>query len=239
MCINPDNVNAIKIQEWRDRNPDKQITTSVLREVLDVNTLMGIDLTDADLSGADLSDVSLYESTLIGVNLTNTDLARTELIYANLTHANMSGTDLYRADLSYANLTYADLSYANLTHADLSYANLTDTDLYGANLRGTNLYGANLLRTEGGVAQISSVCPYPVYLQPTPDGWYTRVGCWYATLDTLHAIATSDDDEDWLEVTGIERARGRPLLQAILGVFDAQMANHPGLIKFLHDRWKR
>ena len=72
-------------------------------------------------------------------NLSEADLSR-----ANLSWANLSEADLSKADLSWANLSEADLSKANLSEANLYGANLSWANLYGANLSWANLYGANL-----------------------------------------------------------------------------------------------
>jgi len=79
---------------------------------------------EVDLSGANLRGANLYEVDLSGANLRG----------ANLYEVDLSGADLYEADLSGANLYEADLS-----GADLSEANLSEANLYGANLNGAEL----------------------------------------------------------------------------------------------------
>ena len=79
-------------------------------------------LSHADLSGANLTNINLIEA----------DLSRTNLKGANLTNAK-----LIAANLSNANLANADLTNAKLIGADLTSANLTDTKLTGANLTNT------------------------------------------------------------------------------------------------------
>jgi uncharacterized protein YjbI with pentapeptide repeats len=61
-----------------------------------------VNLTGADLSGANLSEVNLT-----GANLTQANLSEVNLTGANLTKADLSG-----ANLSEVNLTGADLSWA-------------------------------------------------------------------------------------------------------------------------------
>ena len=85
-----------------------------------------INLSDADLFGADLFGANLSGANLFGANLSGADLFR----------ANLSGADLFRANLSGANLSGANLSGADLFGANLSGANLSDADLSGAKLRG-------------------------------------------------------------------------------------------------------
>ena len=118
-----------------------------------------VDLTNAYLFGAYLSDAKFADAHLRGVNLvraympradlTGADLlgvvlARAYMPRAHLSGAHLSGANLIHAYLSGADLTRADLSGANLTHADLSGANLTGANLTGAYLTGANLTGATL-----------------------------------------------------------------------------------------------
>jgi len=101
--------------------------------------LFGANLTGADLSFAYLSDAKLY-----GANLTGADLSR-----SSLNRANLRSVDLYGANLSGAKLYGANLSDANLTGANLRNAELFDTDLTGANLTSANLDGAFILGATG------------------------------------------------------------------------------------------
>jgi uncharacterized protein YjbI with pentapeptide repeats len=102
-----------------------------------------VDLTNANIAGANLRGAILTDANLRGANLTHADL-----IGADLTHAELSSADLTGAKLYEANLTGATLSHAKLTHAQLFGANLSLANLYGANfsvadLTRANLYGAN------------------------------------------------------------------------------------------------
>lgn len=92
------------------------------------------DLSGADLSGAYIEDANLEYANLSGANLSDAVLEDANLGHANLYGANLYGanlidTDLYGADLRNADLRDADLAYANLMNADLSYANLWSTNL--------------------------------------------------------------------------------------------------------------
>ena len=106
--------------------------------------LSSISLTDADLTGTDLTRANLTGADLTGANLTGADLPRANLTGADLTGANLTGADLPRAVLPGANLTGAVLKEAVLTEANLTRAVLTRAVLPGANLTGANLTGANL-----------------------------------------------------------------------------------------------
>ncbi len=71
-------------------------------------------LSRADLSEANLSRANLSRADLSGANLSRADLSRADLSGANLSGANLSEADLYWADLSWANLSEAYLSEADL-----------------------------------------------------------------------------------------------------------------------------
>lgn len=75
----------------------------------------------ADLSNADLTIANLYFANLSYANLYNANLSDSLLYGAYLYGANLSDSLLYNA-----NLTFADLSGANLTYATVSYSNWTD-----------------------------------------------------------------------------------------------------------------
>ena len=80
----PDNIHVEGAVDWSNCN------------------LFGLDLSNLELSGANLSGSSLYAA-----NISNTDLSG-----ANLSHA-----QIYKANVTNTDFTYADLSYANLCGA--------------------------------------------------------------------------------------------------------------------------
>jgi Pentapeptide repeats (8 copies) len=86
-----------------------------------------INLSEADLSGADIS----------GANLTEAQLIRT-----NFSRANLNGVVLTKATLIRANLRDTTLIGATLWGADLRDADLSGADLENAALSGVNLNGA-------------------------------------------------------------------------------------------------
>jgi len=116
-------------------------------------------LSYADLTGADLYGVNLWDADLRYASLSNAYMIGADLRNSSLDYANLSGADLSRALLTEANLTnvdllLADLSRADLTNANLTNANLTDTDLddaflFSANLTNANLTGSNLTTVNG------------------------------------------------------------------------------------------
>ena len=92
-------------------------------------------------------------------DLSNLDLSGAELTYSDLSEASLNGADLSGAVLSKATLRYAILSQADLRFAALCEADLTETDLsranlFGADLREADLSGANLNGTHIGRAYI-------------------------------------------------------------------------------------
>ena len=111
--------------------------------------LVGANLRDANLKGADLEDANLTGAYLDGANLLDAKLtgAYLEGAYlrdACLRDAYLEGANLRDANLSRADLTGANLSGANLICAYLEGAYLTYANLTGANLSYVNLTGAIL-----------------------------------------------------------------------------------------------
>jgi uncharacterized protein YjbI with pentapeptide repeats len=107
--------------------------------------LQGADLTKAQLRGADLGNTNLQQAHIIEANLQGAILTE-----ANLKGAFLNRTNLQEADLMGAKLQGAHLSYANLQRAYLQLANLQSTrlshaQLQEANLRQANFSGASLL----------------------------------------------------------------------------------------------
>jgi len=114
--------------------------------------------TEADLMGADSSEVDLSEVDLRGANLRNADLRNANLNGvvlndADLRWTNLNDANLRWADLRGANLNGADLRKADLRGADLRNANLSWADLNGVVLNDANLNGANLSGAKGILSQ--------------------------------------------------------------------------------------
>ncbi len=89
----------------------------------------GCDLSDANLTGVNLTYADLSKANLSGANLAGVQLGQ-----ANLSGANLAGADLTGAKLYMANLTGATLSGARLPEAKLFNAVLDNTVLTGADL---------------------------------------------------------------------------------------------------------
>ena len=95
-------------------------------------------LSNADLSGRDLSRRYLG----------NADLRGAYLVHANLYMADLSGASLVNANLSGADLAGANLSGADLRDAVLTGANVLVTDMNGTVLLGANMRNARNLTME-------------------------------------------------------------------------------------------
>lgn len=135
-----------------------------------------LDLSCANLSGADLRGISLIQVQMQGVlatnaNFTGDDLGQATLTGAVLRGANLSGADLTQAtltgadlsgaDLSHARLGQAEASHANFSGANLSNADLTQTTLTDADLSHANVGGATFTRAALGGVQLNGVQGVP------------------------------------------------------------------------------
>lgn len=103
-----------------------------------------IDLTEANLRNVVLARTDLVGATLIRANLANADLTDAFLNDAQLIRANLADATLTKTRLSDADLTGVDLTSANLTNARLARANLTEAIFTDAELTGATLIDAKL-----------------------------------------------------------------------------------------------
>ncbi len=140
------------------------VTSMTVEELLEqyaagVLNFSGVDLSEANLSGAKLSGVNFSNANLSIVNLSGANLSEANFSNAKLNVARLSGANLasaimnnaslnvanlIRADLSRAQLRGATLIRAELIRADLSRADLLEADLTSADLREATLRQANL-----------------------------------------------------------------------------------------------
>lgn len=103
-------------------------------------------LQQADLSGAQLSEVYLEGANLKQVRLWGADLSHADMESANLQDAWLGEANLRFAKLLSANLQGANLEGSNLERGNLANANLCVAHLKQADLRGASLYDAELER---------------------------------------------------------------------------------------------
>jgi hypothetical protein len=166
------------------RLKDPSRKTAVVQFLLETDLVQEVDgkapiieLSDANLRGADLRGADLTKAELREANLSGADLGLSQLGEANLRGAdlrnaslflaNLSGAELHVSDLSGADLTLAWLIGANLTEADLSGADLGSTKLRDANLYGANLTNADLTGASGATKeQLEEAAPSFSFLSP-------------------------------------------------------------------------
>ena len=155
---------------------------------------------DQDGVRADLS-----EANLSGANLRVVDLSD-----ANLRGADLSEADLSGANLSGVNLRGADLNGADLREADLSGADLNGTNLRGADLSGADLRGADLCIFQAGIwtayiqsSHIRIGCKYHSVGQwrNFTDQEISKMSedsldCWHKNKPIIMAIAESLNNDD-------------------------------------------
>jgi pentapeptide repeat protein len=97
------------------------------------NRQLHVDLTRADLRGANLSGA------ILRAFRGGADLREANLSKANLSEAVLRGADLRRANLSGVNLSRADLMSTTLVETDLTGADLTGCRIYGVSAWGLKL----------------------------------------------------------------------------------------------------
>lgn len=113
------------------------------------NQEVKMDLSEANLCGADLRRAHLDSTNLSEANLRGADLSR-----ADLTRADLKGAQLNEADLSGADLRWAHLSWTNFRKANLRAADLRETDFRKAHLREADLRGAYLYKANFSEARL-------------------------------------------------------------------------------------
>lgn len=133
-----------------------------------IRDFTGIHLGEASLIGANLTDIMLQGANLNVANLSSANLSRSNLSDAKLnvsrlSGANLSGANLSRASLNVANLIRsilvdanmpdvsmirAELVRSDLSRANLRRANMSESDLREVRLRSTDLTGAILTRVD-------------------------------------------------------------------------------------------
>ncbi|MDJ0694465.1 pentapeptide repeat-containing protein [Mastigocoleus sp. MO_188.B34] len=103
-----------------------------------------LDLSEANLIGVKLTDINLSHSNLSLINFSGANLISSNLSYAKLNVARLRGAYLSNANLNNASLNVANLIRADLSSAQLQKATLIRAELIRANLSNANLWKANL-----------------------------------------------------------------------------------------------
>jgi len=140
------------IIEIRDRNGRKtlfegefdNLKEAIVAAIADHVDLNNVYLYKADLSGMNLSYISLKDAYMHKVNLKDASLKMTDLSYANLSCSDLTGANLQEAVLVKTNLKMSNLNRADLSNANLNGAFLYGADLDGAILDGVDFAGANI-----------------------------------------------------------------------------------------------
>ena len=214
--------NAEKIEEWWGQHPDALLNEDILLQILGVDSLAGIDLSNARLPGINLENA----------NLEGTDLSHAYLKYANLEGANLEASNLEDANLEDANLEDANMPEANLEHTSLQGVNLQDTNLIstsmiGADLRHahlgyTALQYANLARAKtDGILHLTGIHKYQTIVIPTGRGWQINIGCWCGDLDRLKKLIAQNT---WVESKGEQVIEQRPYMENLIQFIESYIA---------------
>ncbi len=164
-----DIIRAQTLSVLRIFSGDEEKKTSVVRFLIESRVLwiLGISLSEADLSKSRLDSADLAGLDLRNADLKGANLSGARLFGCDLSDANLSDAKLYVAHLGVANLSpvmvalrritsRSDINYNNtdrlrtilrnatLLRADLTSADLNEADLSGANLIAADLTLANL-----------------------------------------------------------------------------------------------
>jgi len=127
---------------WREENREAKIDLS--NAELDGADLSSMNLRNANFSRASMKCANFANSDLSSATFALADLENALFFFSTLKGADMRGANLQEASLEDANLAGADLSQANLKGAVMTHANCRNIDLVQANLTGANMTGANM-----------------------------------------------------------------------------------------------
>ena len=190
--IEDEQARNVPMLDMRGARPDVQTAVDVVRtcrsrnSTLEANSILWIDLRGANLRQADLTniDLSVADVTeLIGIAgdplgvptrrvvLSHADLSGAELIGATMPHCLCDGTNFAGADLGETELRDATFLHANLRNASLAAADLAGATFLYSNLRRvwlkeTNLSGVEFSEASPGEAgltqeQLDEACADP------------------------------------------------------------------------------
>jgi hypothetical protein len=128
--------------KWREENREAEIDLS--NAELDGANLSSMNLRNANFSHASMKGANFANSDMSSTTFALADLENALFFFSTLVGADMRGANLLNASLEDAKLAGADFSHANLTGAMMAHADCKNIDLVNANLTGANLTGANL-----------------------------------------------------------------------------------------------
>lgn len=141
------------LAKWRQANPDALLNLSDAD--LHGANLRGANLKRADLTGAVLRGADLIGAQLSEADLTRADLREAKLIKADFYSAKLFHATLASADASGAYFRRADLTQCDLRGTDLTKADLIDANLSKAALEDSCLISAELVRTKLHDAEVN------------------------------------------------------------------------------------
>jgi len=104
----------------------------------------GLDISQADLSGARLRDGSFFRANLSGSNLSKSSAFKAKFVNAVMREAVLDGAKLSEADFTKADLTKASFLGADLRRARFFDAMLREADFSNARLGGADFTRADL-----------------------------------------------------------------------------------------------
>ncbi len=156
-----------------------------------LHSLAGVDLRNANLEGADLSNSNLTQTKFESTRLSRADLSgsvleEAEFYFADLFAANLSETEGSRASFSGANLQDAQLQ-----NAEFEGSHFSDADLQGTNMVGANLTGAWLIRTQLAGANMAEVDLKKTKIR-SADFLFARVFGSPQSVSSLHGAVIED-----------------------------------------------
>lgn len=113
----------------------------------DISSFQPGDLRCANLTGADLSGLSLLQVDFTGAILRGANLQNANLTQVVINFADLSGADLANANMTQVSARNAKFTGANLSGADMGQADLTGANLSKAKIGGTSFTEATLDHT--------------------------------------------------------------------------------------------
>ena len=203
-------------------------------EHLDGLDLSGLNLSNADMTGAHMKETNFAGATLYRVDMTGAYTFRSDFSRADFRLANL--TDAY---MGRANLTDASFAGALLSRTDFHRANMYSANLIGAYLAGADFEGANFAGASLTGLAIEGLPSGPLLFIPTLQGWSLKIGCWHGTLAELREMISKDTG--WPEARGKAVEVRRPMLEAAADLCEVYATEHPDAlktVKFPVDRWK-
>lgn len=152
--------------------PIDEVRAANVRRLLVTNACLECDLVGVDLSNQHLIGADLRGALLTGANLSWSNLEGADMTKADLTGANLTGAFLTNTSLVSANLDGANLAEAQLYYVDVTGASMSDLNLAGATVVGTPISigdGPEVMEEETPpVLSPEDSWPLPPLSEPSP-----------------------------------------------------------------------